>query len=198
MLDQYGRSVEHRLLWQAADSLPSVGELMARWLEGTITYQPGYHGPVPDAETEGLRAVLAAANRAGYVTDFSQPGVPLHHGSGQRASVCGYCSEETMAYLSSVSLSSDLIAITFPPGTRSSGQVVVTVRDGEECTWVGLPADAVDIDGHYREALSDSGLMALHTAWQVHLIDPVWGRNDLLWDALRAFGAVAKPGGGPA
>lgn len=40
-----------------------MGELIARWLEGVITYQPGYGGEGPDSETNPLVAGLAAVNR---------------------------------------------------------------------------------------------------------------------------------------
>jgi hypothetical protein len=192
MLDAYGRSVEHGRLWRDAHTLAAVGELTARWLQGAITYQAAYFGPSPDAETRDLVGVLAAANRAGYVTDFSQPGVPLAGGRGQRASVSGYCAEEAMARLSVISLPTDLVVITFPPGTESGGQVAVSLADGRECTWLGLPAGPADIDHDYGGDLSPAGLLALRNAWQVHLIDPVWGRDDLLWDTLRTFTAAAE------
>ncbi len=61
--------------WRAARTLAGLGELTAEWLEGTIasipTVVPGYG---PDEETAALIPVLAACNRAGYVTTVSQPG----------------------------------------------------------------------------------------------------------------------------
>jgi hypothetical protein len=184
-VDEYGRSESHRLLWREATSLTDLGELMAQWLEGKITYQPAYYGVAPDDETDGLVDVLGAVNRAGLVTTFSQPGVPLVAGSGQRASVDGFCTQDTLIPLHAVTRGTDLVVITFPPGCESGGQVAVTMIDGGECTWLGLPLDSEDIDQYYQEDLSDRGFQAIRTAWQVHIIDPVWGRDDLLWDTLR-------------
>jgi len=60
--------------WHSARTLAGLGELTAQWLEGKIGYVPGYGGAPPDEETEPLIPVLAAANRAGFVTIVSQPG----------------------------------------------------------------------------------------------------------------------------
>jgi hypothetical protein len=76
---------EHRALW-AGGLAEDLGGLMARWLEGRTSYEPGYLAAGPDAETASLVPVLAQLNRAGYVTDFSQPGIALDaNGNGQRA-----------------------------------------------------------------------------------------------------------------
>jgi hypothetical protein len=42
--DEFVPNAEHRALWARADSLEDLGELMARWLEGGISYQPGVFG----------------------------------------------------------------------------------------------------------------------------------------------------------
>jgi hypothetical protein len=64
-----------RRRWQAACTLAELGELTALWLEGRLASQPGYqpnHGP--NEETRDLVPVLAELNRAGWLTDVSQPG----------------------------------------------------------------------------------------------------------------------------
>lgn len=56
-------------LWRDARTLADLGELTARWLEGTVGSVPGtVPGCGPDEETGPLVAVLATANRAGFVT----------------------------------------------------------------------------------------------------------------------------------
>jgi hypothetical protein len=57
-------------LWRTARTLADLGKLTARWLEGEITTTPSHLGP-PDSETTDLIPTLAAANRAGFVTDQS-------------------------------------------------------------------------------------------------------------------------------
>lgn len=82
-----------RRQWRDADSLAAIGELTARWLEGTLAYQPEDFSTEPAPETRPVVPVLAALNRAGYVTTNSQPGAALRTGSGQRAFVTGHCDE---------------------------------------------------------------------------------------------------------
>src|SRR6266536_3121043 len=60
--------------WMSATSLAELGELTALWLEGEIGQAPTNLGP-PAGETAELIPVLAAVNRAGLVTDCSQPGM---------------------------------------------------------------------------------------------------------------------------
>jgi hypothetical protein len=72
-----------------------------------------------------------------------------------------------------------------PPGTCCCLDVLcVTLDESEEYTWVGAPYHAEDIDHHYADEVSEEGLRALHEAYQVAAVDPVWGRNDLLWPRL--------------
>ena len=90
-------STADRQAWEAARTLADLGELTAQWLEGAIASQPAYTpGCGPDPETAPLIPVLACCNRAGYVTNGSQPG---EAGTGydgawweQRAAVEGFAS----------------------------------------------------------------------------------------------------------
>jgi hypothetical protein len=195
MYDRRTGGQDGRELWPAARTLDDLGDLMARWLEGEIGYQPGYGGG-PENETAGLVTVLAAVNRAGFMTDFSQPGVPLVAGSGQRAAVSGFCPESLVCRLRRAALGTDLVVLDFPPGLDVGAQIVVTVSAGEECTWIGVPLDGGNMDYIYGGDLQPEGLLALHLAHQVQIFDPVWGRNDLLWDFLAA-GVVASPDARP-
>ncbi len=83
--------------WQAARTLADLGELTARWLEGSIGSEPGYCGR-PAEETEDLVPVLAKLNRAGFVTSGSQPGLIEPGARGtlaeQRAAVDGFAGPE--------------------------------------------------------------------------------------------------------
>src|ERR1035438_8169724 len=88
-----------RKRWASARTLPDLGELTALWLEGEIGKAPGYDdGPAP--ETRDLIPVLAAANRAGFITSGSQPG-SLSEYSDQRAAVEGFAAPETLDRLRS-------------------------------------------------------------------------------------------------
>jgi len=55
--------------WSSARTLTDLGELTAQWLEGSLaTLAGGAYRGGPDEETGPLVPVLAALNRAGYVT----------------------------------------------------------------------------------------------------------------------------------
>jgi len=65
---------EDRPLWAAAQSLPDLGGLTVRWLNGDLKSSPAYYGQVDVDEdlAPGLTDALIALNRAGFVTDQSQ------------------------------------------------------------------------------------------------------------------------------
>ncbi len=70
----------------------------------------------------------------------------------------------------------------------------ITLDQGEEFTWDGgANSRSILLDG-YREYLHPAALEAISNAWQVTLIDPVWGRNDVLWPVLEAFATPSNPG----
>ena len=95
--------------WASARTLADVGELTALFLEGEIGQTPSHLGP-PDTETDPLAGVLAAANRAGFVTHHSQPGVPLDPlGSAQRASVSAFADNNAFAELAEVLAGTNLM-----------------------------------------------------------------------------------------
>lgn len=174
-----------REAWERARTLEDLGELTARWLDGTLKYMPGY-ADEPDQETEPIRGVLAAANRRGLVTTDSQPGVPMDAGSGQRAAVEGYAKEEVARRLGALGLWTELLVFIFPPGDYSWGyRVPITVDEFHPFTWLGSSHRRVELqsDARYysREALEE-----LAGAWKVVIIDPRWGREWYLWEHLSA------------
>jgi hypothetical protein len=42
------------------------------------------------------------------------------------------------------------------------------------------------IADHYRDC-DDRAIEALQSAWQVTIVDPVWGREECVWRVLDAF-----------
>jgi hypothetical protein len=194
-----------RNAWESARTLADLGELTARWLEGDLASQPGYEpGAGPDPETTSLTGVLAALNRAGYVTRCSQPGESgiSMDGTGwaQRAAVDGFAPAAVAGRIRDAAGQAGLSVILHAPMRRRSrtgyGQVVpVTVEDGGPCTWFGAQVPRRDL----RDAWTGYGIChrqavkALCAAWQVTVIDLDWGRDDRLWPALRA----ALPAGQP-
>lgn len=171
------------LTWATATSLADLGELTARWLEGALPDSPSYGGG-PDPETLPLVPDLVAINRAGLVTDFSQPGMPDDgDGSKQRAAVTGFCDEPTRERLAAALAATDLVFMAESSDDESAVRIPVTIDVGEPFTWVGGAILAEYLADSY-EGLSERALRLLKTSWYVTVFDPVWGRNDLLWPAL--------------
>jgi len=188
-----------RKRWASARTLADVGELTAQWLEGEISERPGYCGP-PDDETASLIPALAACNRAGYVTDGSQPG-----GSGwyegthweQRAAVEGFADVETWVRLQDACerLPVMILARQAPRWRcRYRTAIPVTRSGGWPCTRFGTTLSRrylADDWAGYGECSAEA-VDAICDAWQITLIDTEWGRRDSpLWAALAAFAGLA-------
>lgn len=167
--------------WATASSLDELGELTAAWLEGTLAFIPTY-GDRPDPETLPLVPALAAMNRAGFWTNNSQPGEHGADGYVQRAWVCGYCNESTSNTIVAAAVATDLVVLATPAVFESWVQIPISRLGNKEWTWSG---------GHTpptRDSLEDTpaAFDAVVESWYVEVIDPVWGRNDLLWPTVTA------------
>ncbi|HEX7197003.1 MAG TPA: hypothetical protein VF364_09260 [Candidatus Limnocylindria bacterium] len=122
---------------------------------------------------------------------MSQPG-EVGEGWKQRACVSGYCAIDTVERLRNLEIDSDLVVAVHRPGAVD-GQLGWAVTYGDDegaCTWDGMPSDPASLIHWYREP---APLMAevLIGSWQVAVVDPRWGRNDLLWPRL--LQAVTSP-----
>jgi hypothetical protein len=188
-------SKSDRAQWESACSLPDVGEMTARWLEGRIGSQPGYCG-APADETRCLRWTLARACRAGFVTTCSQPGMPLDEdGWQQRDAVEGFCDADTLGRLRLACAGTGLLLIEYDPATlprrffrRTKAQWVT--RQGERnvtAFGVQVPITHIKDDWTGYGICHPDATEALCAAWQVTVIDPQWGRQDRLWPALTEF-----------
>ncbi|MFI7080915.1 DUF6919 domain-containing protein [Micromonospora sp. NPDC049903] len=165
------------LTWATATSLTDLGELTARWLTGDLDETPTYGGP-PDEETATLVPVLAALNRAGFVTDFSQPGQELDQGWRQRAAISGFVDDPTCRRLTAALAATDLVLLH--EYSDSGVRIPVTLDHGAAHTWVGGVSGFEDWEGE----VGKTALYALDNAWYVTVVDPVWGRAEHLWHVL--------------
>jgi hypothetical protein len=147
-------------------------------------------------EDPALVPLLAKLNRAGFVTTGSQIGEsgPGYDGARweQRAAVEGFASTAAANVLYGTAQAAGLLTVihymaTVPRcryGYRRS--VPVTTRNGRRMTRFGVQLPR----RHIRDGWTGYGIChpdavkALCSAWQVTLIDPEWGRADLLWDVL--------------
>jgi hypothetical protein len=189
VIDHHGRNLAHAHRWHQAATLADLGELTAQWLTGAIGYLPGYFGGSPDAETDGLTHLLAAVNRAGFVTNFSQPG-DVDGDWVQRAAVSGFCSAATAQRLQEAALDTDLVVIASDPIYRAYSQIPVTREGQRENTWIGAGADDDELDDTYEQEVGSAALAALKGAWQLDIFDSAWGRNDVLWPWLQRFAGL--------
>lgn len=188
-----------RRRWAEAQTLPELGELMALWLEGELSTWPGYAVAGPDEETIDLVAVLARANRGGFITDQSQPGVDKLGADGrrwvQRAAVSGLVRDERL--LDQLMAAADRHGLTMLVSHADGpyrDAVTVTAVDDEPYTGFGayMPRRTLH---QIWPGVSSHVFADIAIAWQVTLIDPRWGEDSWLWpalgQALDARGAVA-------
>jgi hypothetical protein len=187
-------SPEDEARWLGARTLADLGELTAEWLEGRVKSQPRYFGG-PAPETGPLTPVLAACNRAGFVTDDSQPGEPGDEYEPQRAAVCGYMATEALSRLCRYLAGTSLAVVAHAPAcqvTSDDGAIVITPSDDEYYTRAGGPTSAATLRSEYAGELHPDAIEALCSAWQVSIVDLEWGRNDVLWPALERFAAESR------
>lgn len=196
-------SQHDRARWQAAASLHDLGQLTAAWLEGTISSQPGYAPETgPDRETDDLIPVLTRINRAGYVTDSSQPGVADDIGAdhaiwSQRAAVQGWLDPPRATTLAETAADTGLIAITHPVLTRrfrrrEPGWIDVTRRNSRVVTGFGAQRRRSDVH-HCYDACGDDAVEAVLAATQLTLASPDYGPHQPLWDLLDHWAAQQIP-----
>jgi hypothetical protein len=189
-------SAGNQAAWRSARTLADLGELTARWLEGDISQHPCY-GDGPDEETGPLIPVLAQLNRAGLLTTYSSPGLAGRGHDGawwqQRAAVEGFIAgtATARAFVAAARRAGMDVVVHHPDFRprwrwRCGEEIPVTLRDGDEYTWFGQQLSRRDIRARrlgwgicHRDARD-----AVCSAWQVTVVDPVWGRADELWPVL--------------
>ncbi|SFK74625.1 DUF6919 domain-containing protein [Geodermatophilus ruber] len=181
--------------WATTTSVVDVGQLVAQWLEGTRRWIPTYIGSTPHPETRGhIRDALARVNRAGWVTDSSQPGL-RHSGLRQRAYVSGIAAPALTRYAEHLSSDSDVVVLRAVrlPELSPEINLVVTVRDGQPATWLGNWAPP-DRDVLLYAPLPPAAASAVRSAEALQVFDPVWGRDDVLWPWLHRLAADLSDG----
>jgi hypothetical protein len=182
--------------WQSARTLADLGDLTARWIEGGLASQPGYCGSSDVDDPERLVPLLARLNRAGFVTTGSQE---AFNGTGydgahwqQRATVEGFATGVALMRFSDAAHDAGLLAVAYDPPSRFRWRygyrdsVAVTTREGRYRTGFGVQLPRRHIrDGWIGYGMCHrDAVKALCGAWQLTLIDPEWGRPDVLWETL--------------
>lgn len=185
-----------RAQWQTARTLGELGELTARWLEGDLASQPGYQANCgPERETLELIPTLARLNRAGFLTDCSQPGEQPTIGLDgaiwrQRAAVTGFASPPLAERLAHAARDAGFIVHSTTAGREKlEDRIAVTTRDGQIVTGFGGRRSRRDLAFQYQEC-SRAAIRAVCDAMQVTIVDPRWGRNAALWPLLDTLTAA--------
>lgn len=189
-----------RKRWSAARDLRGLGRLTALWLEGEIQSQPGYApGYGPDEETEEFIPVLARANRAGFLTDGSQPGEPATIGFdgeswSQRAAVEGWLAPDRVPELVSVARQAGLIVITHTVlrsrfARRSPEFIDVTLRGDRVHTGFGNQRRRAEIRFQYAGCHRDA-IDAVVNARQVTIAAPAYGPDQTVWEVVNDWAAA--------
>jgi hypothetical protein len=186
-----------RRRWRATRSLADVAAVTALWLEGKVQSQPNYEpGYGPDEETAPLVPMLAAWNRAGFLTDGSQPG-DLEECAvqgtlwRQRAAVEGYIDRYTGSRIMAAAIEAGLWVVV--DGVTVHGEpfiadgqcwgAVVTEMERQPHTWFGA-----HISGEWRDVMYEkcgyAAQKAIREALRLTVIDPEYDRNDVLWPVV--------------
>ena len=189
--------------WAEARTLLEVGELTAQWLEGRIPKSPWYRG-APDPETTEIVPVLAALNRIGFVTTMSQPGRGLSEEYAQRAEVSGYASRKLADHLEAATCMTDLVMLKLPAvKVRASIPITIDTQGvasdfrtrspvSPAYSFAGCSSNIKELRSLYSEgpadlgypSLSDEAIALMAHSERVTIIDPIWGRRELLWSVL--------------
>jgi hypothetical protein len=181
-----------RRLWRSARTVFDLGELMARWLEGTIASRPGYQPRFgPDEETAHLVPTLAALCRAGYVTTCSQPGFAGTGADGlwweQRAAVELVVTDASLFHRLVDAAHAAGMVVRINDHRRGGVQeqpVVVTTRDGEPVTAFGGRIGRADMAIQWP-GLDRSLYDQVAHGMYVSIVAPEWGTaGERLWVVL--------------
>lgn len=175
--------------WREARSLADLGLVAADWLEGRL---PGEHPngyDEVDPETTSLVSVLAQLNRAGFVTDNSQPGESGRGFDGsryeQRAAVDGWIAPgRLLDRIRTEARRAGITVIVQRAGSRPRPGVPVTRADGEACTWFGTWGPHRERVEWVWQGVGGRARRELRAATHLTLIDPEWRPSTRLWSAL--------------
>jgi hypothetical protein len=136
--------------------------------------------------------VLAALNRAGWLTDVSQPGWGPGIGYdgatwAQRAGVSGFTDPWLAGRIEAAARAAGLIVIRHDGAGRwwwqRRGGVTVTTRADRPYTGFGDRWTRGELGSRYAEC-GTLAIAGIREAVQLIVVDPQWGRDDLLWPVL--------------
>ncbi|MFE1612709.1 DUF6919 domain-containing protein [Streptomyces albidoflavus] len=181
--------------WEAARTVAALGELMARWLEGTLESRPGCEARCrPEDEMLPLVPTLAALCRAGYITTGSQPGIVglgVNGGWEQHAWVDLVVTDRALLdrLVAIVTEGGMLVRVHDhrhgAPAASAEQPVVATTCDGQIHMEVGDRMRAIDMPRLWP-GLHPALYEEITHGWHVSVVAPTVGAegDGLLWPLL--------------
>lgn len=174
--------------WGQAVSLSDHAELMVAWLRGEDEQIPCHCRP-PDQETQEIVPQLVQINQHGLVTHNSQPARDGGEWE-QRAYLDAYGPGELVRLVADAAGQAGLLVWVTDADGREAwpgagwARVPVTRSPDGDCTWVGHAMTAGDALPRWDEVLSPAAAKVFFDAWFISIVDPDWGRPDLLWETV--------------
>ncbi|MFF2902374.1 DUF6919 domain-containing protein [Streptomyces sp. NPDC057966] len=189
-----------RTRWRAARTLPDLGHLAAAWWEGSVRHLPGHRvGHRPHPLLVDHTAVLAAANRTGFLAVAAQAGL-ADGTTQQRAAVQGFVTDPVLIRrLVDVAENAGLKIVLndYLDAQKGPGDgITVTTRRGLAVNVFGAALSLDDIEAMWPRL--PHAVEAVAPALQITLTDPEFGPGDLLWGTLAAATTPALPAPAPA
>ena len=182
-----------RALWARTRTLRDVADLTSLWLQGKVSSQPNYYGPVDVDEhlAPGITAALVACNDAGWLTQTSQAGLDADDDHGhwlQQAWVAGYAPRALADRITDAAMADGYHVIQWTRRDWRARWAVTT------CDMQWETADSWTPPRYVRflyRGVGRSALREISAAQQLTIVDNTPGRNTLWVDLQRILAAVA-------
>ncbi|MFD7532247.1 DUF6919 domain-containing protein [Streptomyces sp. NPDC059849] len=180
-----------RRRWKAARTLPDLGHLAAAWWEGSMRHLPGHRaGHRPHPLLAYHTAVLAAANRTGFLAVAAQAGL-ADGTTQQRAAVQGFATDPVLIRR--------LVDAAENAGLKIVLNDYLDAQPGDGITAVNVFGAALSLDDiKAMWPRLPHAVEAVAPALQITLTDPEFGPSDLLWDTLATATTPTPPAPAPA
>lgn len=176
-------------LWKAANSFRDLCNLGARFIEGEAVGFPGWLPGELDEESDAQAPLLARAQRAGFLTLASQPGIPPCEAADgrieqRRAFVFGFAEPPLAERLIRACQSAKLWTANHASEASGGETLTVATRGEQEFLCVGDGQGPTELELFEGALGPGPALEALRASRYLVLADPAWGRDDLLWPTL--------------
>ncbi len=173
--------------WAVARSFQDLCELGAQFIEGRISFFPGWGSSTTDLESDAVGQVLAEVNRGGCLTLASQRGESTRAGADgrpeqRRSFLLGLASDEALGVLNSIVGAGHYLG-HYPATEADSGSLPVGKRGDDVFLDVGAPAGPTELQ-LFKPHLHRLAYGALSRSHYVILADLTWGSPDNLWKTL--------------